>query len=68
MEPRSAPAVFWGGDAGGYWAGLSEMEIVAQLGCSPGTVKSRASRAITALRQTDGPLAEALAATGALVY
>lgn len=44
------------------------MEIVAQLGCSPGTVKSRASRAITALRQTDGPLAEALAATGALVY
>lgn len=42
-----------------YWAGLSEQEISATLGCSPGTVKSRASRAIAALRHTDGPLAEA---------
>jgi RNA polymerase sigma-70 factor (sigma-E family) len=38
-----------------YWGGLSEQEIADQLGCSPGTVKSRASRAITALR--NGPLA-----------
>jgi len=42
-----------------YWAGLSEQEIAAQLGCSAGTVKSRASRAITALRRADGPLADA---------
>jgi RNA polymerase sigma-70 factor (sigma-E family) len=42
-----------------YWAGLSESEIAAQLGCSAGTVKSRASRAITALGRADGPLAEA---------
>jgi len=33
-----------------YWAGLSEAEIAKTLGCSPGTVKSRASRALTALR------------------
>lgn len=42
-----------------YWAGLSEQEIAVQLGCSAGTVKSRASRAITALRRADGPLADA---------
>ena len=42
-----------------YWAGLSEQEIAGMLGCSAGTVKSRASRAITALRRADGPLAEA---------
>jgi hypothetical protein len=41
-------------------AGLSEQEIAAQLGCSPGTVKSRASRAIAGLRRTDGPLADLL--------
>lgn len=35
-----------------YWGGLSEQEIAAQLGCSTGTVKSRASRAIAALRDS----------------
>ncbi|MCO8274135.1 SigE family RNA polymerase sigma factor [Actinoplanes sp. TRM 88003] len=35
-----------------YWAGLSEQEIAAQLGCSTGTVKSRASRAIATMRRT----------------
>lgn len=33
-----------------YWSGLSEAEIADELGCSAGTVKSRASRGITALR------------------
>ncbi|GAA1654337.1 SigE family RNA polymerase sigma factor [Actinoplanes couchii] len=42
-----------------YWAGFSEQEIAAQLGCSAGTVKSRASRAITALGRSGGPLADA---------
>jgi RNA polymerase sigma factor (sigma-70 family) len=47
-----------------YWAGMSESEIATQLGCSTGTVKSRASRAITALRRADGPLAEAFTHAG----
>lgn len=42
-----------------YWGGLSTEEIAAELGCSTGTVKSRASRAIAALRRPNGPLAEA---------
>ena len=42
-----------------YWVDLPEQDIAAMLGCSPGTVKSRASRAIAALRAMDGPLADA---------
>jgi RNA polymerase sigma-70 factor (sigma-E family) len=34
-----------------YWAGLSETEAAAMLGCSVGTVKSQASRALAALRK-----------------
>ena len=34
-----------------YYEQLDEAEIAAALGCSPGTVKSRASRALTALRE-----------------
>lgn len=33
-----------------YWEGLSEAEIADRLGCSAGTVKSRASRAVSFLR------------------
>lgn len=37
-----------------YWSGLSEAEIAAALGVSPGTVKTSASRAMASLRTTLG--------------
>ncbi|MFN2560293.1 MAG: SigE family RNA polymerase sigma factor [Jatrophihabitans sp.] len=33
-----------------YYVGLSDMEIAAELGCRPGTVRSQISRALTSLR------------------
>ena len=33
-----------------YWFDLSEAEMAAALGCPPGTVKSRSSRALARLR------------------
>lgn len=34
-----------------YWLGLSEAEIAAHLGCRPGTVKSRSTRALNKIRK-----------------
>jgi RNA polymerase sigma-70 factor (sigma-E family) len=39
-----------------YWSGLPEAEIAAALGIRPGTVKSAASRALTALENKLGGL------------
>lgn len=46
-----------------YWEDLSEAEIAARLGCSAGTVKSRASRAVDFLRRS-GVLSDIDAPTG----
>lgn len=35
-----------------YWLDLTEAETAAALGCSVGTVKSQASRALARLRQS----------------
>jgi RNA polymerase sigma-70 factor (sigma-E family) len=35
-----------------YWSGCTEGEIADVLGCRPGTVKSRATRALAALRSS----------------
>jgi RNA polymerase sigma-70 factor (sigma-E family) len=37
-----------------YFAGLSELEIAAAMGCSTGTVKTHASRALARLRDEPG--------------
>jgi RNA polymerase sigma-70 factor (sigma-E family) len=42
-----------------YWCDLSEAEIAATLGCTPGTVKSQAARGLARLRELAGvPAAE----------
>ncbi|MDX6206371.1 MAG: hypothetical protein QOF39_2428 [Frankiales bacterium] len=46
-----------------YYDDLSEAEIAHALGCSPGTVKSQASRALRTLRQELDPSAHALEGT-----
>jgi RNA polymerase sigma factor (sigma-70 family) len=38
-----------------YWEDLSEAEAAQVLGCSPGTVKSAASRGLACLRELGGP-------------
>ena len=43
-----------------YYDDLSEAEIARTLGCSPGTVKSQASRAMKALRRELDRVAQSL--------
>jgi RNA polymerase sigma factor (sigma-70 family) len=35
-----------------YWEDLTDAQIAATLGCSPGTVRSQLSRALTKLRES----------------
>ena len=37
-----------------YWADLTDTQIAAALGCSPGTVRSQLSRALAKLRENPG--------------
>ena len=37
-----------------YWADLTDTQIAAALGCSPGTVRSQLSRALSKLRENPG--------------
>jgi RNA polymerase sigma factor (sigma-70 family) len=46
-----------------YYDDLSEAEIAHALGCSPGTVKSQASRALRTLRRELDRTAHALEGT-----
>jgi RNA polymerase sigma factor (sigma-70 family) len=39
-----------------YWDDLPETEVAVALGCSVGTVKSQASRALSRLRERSGHL------------